>query len=107
MDLEELYNKIENIDINDKMSKEELKELICLMHSIINEQNDIINEFKNKYIRLENNLELIEDKVQRVEVYKKLCDIILNKISINPISSWWFLYNLKKKILDYNDKSGK
>ena len=96
MTLEQIYESIE------KMNEKELRRLIFLLCNTINTQNDIVFDFKNKYIRLENNLNMIEDKLEKCKVYKSFCNDILDKIEGNPITAWWFLHSLKKKITQYD-----
>lgn len=100
MVLKEVQNKINKLG----EGKEDAEKLVISLYEIIETQNKIIYELKNNYIRLENSIGLCENKIEQNEAYKRLCNLILNKIGTNPISALWFLYSIKKKIEEYNKK---
>lgn len=100
MILEEIQQFIDHID-NGEVDKEGVLMLTNALCDIIKTQNKIILELRNNYIRLENSMTLFEKNIEQNEAYKKLCNLILNKIDTNPITALWFLYSVKKKIAQY------
>lgn len=102
MILSETYGFIDNINMEIKdMDKEELKATIERLVSVTKEQNNTIIDVQNNYIRLFNNYNLIQDKIENYNAYKRLCETILTKIDANPISALWFLYSVKRKIANF------
>lgn len=104
MSMDDLYESLEHIIITENMNNEELKKLVLLLYGILKKQNELIYDFKNNYIKIDNKLKDLETKLEECKTYKKLCEMILDKIGGNPINSWWFLYQLKKKLLKYNEQ---
>lgn len=102
MKYDEIFLPDDKVNIDENTNPEELKEFISILQGIIKKQNEVIVEFKNSYIRLENNMKLIESKVEYYSAYKKLCEIILDKTSKGPISALWFLHSVRKKIEEFN-----
>lgn len=89
------------LNIDETTNHDKLKETISMLQGTIKRQNQMILEFKNNYIRLENNIKLFESKVEYYSTYKKLCEIILDKTNKNPISAMWFLRSVRKKIEEF------
>ncbi len=102
MSINKMYESLEPLIINDDMNNEELKKLVFSLYDILKKQNSLLYSFKNSYIRLENNLTYLEEEIDKYYKYQKLCNMILNKIYKNPFSAWWFLYKLKKRMLEFN-----
>ena len=103
METSEIYKFIENIEKKEEqIDNKDLKKLISALYNIIKKQNEVIFEFRNRYIKLENCTTILEDKVKTYSSYKKLCDIILSKTETNPLSALWFLYTLKRKVKHIN-----
>lgn len=100
--MEKVYKIIEGNGLKEKIGQEEMKELMIELCQIFKKQNIIISEYKNDYIRLKNRMNILEEELDECNIYKNLCNIILNRVNSNPISSLWFLYKLKKKIKKFN-----
>lgn len=99
MTLKELYAIIEDTNLRSEMANEEdFKNLLTALYSIVKKQNEVIFEFRNHFVRLNNCIDALEKKQHECSIYKKLCNIILDKIDKNPVSALWFLYSVRKKI---------
>lgn len=102
MNLDEVYSTIKEVNLDDEhMNKEDLKKLVLMLYTLIKKQNEVIFEFRNSCIRLENMIRAIENKLKQYDVYKNLCHTILDKINTNIISALWFLHSVKKKITNF------
>lgn len=105
MDQDGIFPLDYEVNIDEYKNPEELKDLITMLQGIIKRQNQVILELKNSYIRLENNIKLIESNVEYYSIYKKLCEIILDKTNKNLISALWFLRSIRKKLEAFNKEN--
>jgi len=105
MVIEEFYALIDEMDLENTDDREKLIKHVSALHTIIQKQNESILEFRNNYIRLENTIRAVEGRVEYYSTYKRLCEIILERINTSPIRALWFLYSVRKKITEFNKES--